>query len=55
MDGSDLDNNLVTQTQRPALTQEKYIRVPSLKEDSDIEVLEINTMTEFNDNNKMFV
>lgn len=30
-----MDNNLVMQAQRPALTQEKYIRVLSLKEDND--------------------
>lgn len=30
-----MDDNLVMQTQRPALTQEKHIRVLSLKEDKD--------------------
>lgn len=30
-----MNNNLVTQTQRPALTEEEYIGVLSLKRDKD--------------------
>lgn len=33
VDGGDVDDDLVAQTQRPALAQEQNIRVLSLKED----------------------
>ena len=36
VDGSKLDDNLVTQTQRPALTEEQCIRVLSLKKNRNM-------------------